>query len=79
MPTDARDLSCEALTDVLDGGVFHGDPVAGYAAELARRGEAVYSCENVGCDGEGPWHGCPHLLLCRCPIGTCLRRIVVGP
>ncbi len=57
--TDARDLSCQGLMDVLadggpdggpdDGPTFHGLPVVHYAEEMARRGEwHVCGCELIG-------------------------------
>lgn len=54
MPVDARDLSCQGLADVDPGALdFHGRPVEGYAAEVARRGDGhVSSCDLIGhlCD-----------------------------
>jgi len=53
--TDARDLSCQGLVDVLtddgpDGGpTFYGLPVVHYAEEIARRGDNhVHTCELIG-------------------------------
>lgn len=49
-PISAADLSCQGLADVdPDARDFHGRPVEGYAAEVARRGVVhIWGCDLVG-------------------------------
>lgn len=58
--TAAADLSCTGLAAVDDGAtppLFYGQPVDGYADEMTRRGDGVWTCDLIGCHGDDPSHG----------------------